>query len=86
MEFAGKLLRIRRERKQRDRCCAAIEHKKKSIKRQAFERVVELVPVVKSSIPEARSPVLVNFRNRLPDPTYRPWVSEDGKSYHNRYN
>ena len=32
VEFAGKLLRIRRERKQRDRCCAAIEHKKKAIR------------------------------------------------------
>ena len=57
VEFAGKLLRIRRLRKQRDRCWPLVGHKipeKPSNKSWNW--------FIKSSIPEALSPVLENFR------------------------
>ena len=72
-EFAGKLLRIRRSRKPRDRCWLLIGHKQlqKSIR---ISRGTGLLKVASQGLSR---PFLKTFATIYADPTYRSWVSDD---------
>ena len=74
VEFTGKLLRIRRSRKQRDRCCLRLfcAQSEKSIPMSPGTGSLRVV-----SQGFCR-PFLKTFAAVYPHPTDRPWVSENG--------